>query len=62
MNRRTPPAAKPCKCGGHALRMEENKAVWLRCSGCGRETPTKTTERTEAVFTTLINEWNSGSE
>ena len=67
--------ARLCGCGGHATRMEEGGAVWLRCSKCGRETAkdaalaahlkkagrsAENDRRIEAGCDALIVEWNSG--
>ncbi len=68
--------AKRCACGGHALRMEEGGQIWLRCSGCGRETAkdgelaqhlkkagraAENDRRIEAGCDALITEWNVGA-
>lgn len=49
-----------CKCGGNAIRVEQERAVGLRCNKCGRETQ-RTLLRTEAALTAVVNEWNGGN-
>lgn len=53
-----PVNVEQCGCGAYAQRMEEGRALWLKCGGCGKETA-KTELRTEAALDALANEWNA---